>query len=261
MRRFLLGFVLALCAGLAGPAWPADGKAVGVDPDAVARLSGTDRILEVGADISLGEQVVTGPSGQVQVVFSDGTRLVVGPGSALLIESYLFNGNTADKFAINALAGSFRFISGNSPKSAYSIRTPTASIAIRGTKFDFNVTRRRTDVLLYEGAVQLCAAGGDCAELVARCHLGSVDAGSASLLLPADPDHLPLSQQFRYARFQVPLLSDFRIAGATRCTEPPATGGVPDTLGTTVGGDNPTRSPAGAPTPTPTPTPRPVVRN
>jgi len=117
----------------------AEGTAVGVDPDAVARRGSADRTLVVGADISVGERIVTGPSGRVQVLFADQTRLVVGPGSALLIESYLMNGDTADKFAINALAGTFRFISGNSPKSAYSIETPTAAIAVRGTKFDVSV--------------------------------------------------------------------------------------------------------------------------
>lgn len=238
MRRLVLNMVLAVCSGflLANAASAADGQAVGVDPDAVARLSGSDRVLTVGADVSLGEQIVTGPSGQVQIVFSDQTRLVVGPGSALVIESYLFNGNTADKFAINALAGSFRFISGHSSKPAYSIQTPTASIAVRGTKFDFNVARSRTDLMLYDGAVRLCSTGGQCQELIARCDLGTVDASVAQLLHHADPGHPPLSQEFRYARFQTPLLSQFRVSGAGQCAQPPEDEGVPGSLAPNVSG-------------------------
>jgi hypothetical protein len=209
---------------------------VGVNPDASVRLSGKDRILTVGADISLGEQVVTGPSGQVQIILSDKTRLVVGPGSALVIESYLFNGSTADKFAINALAGSFRFISGQSPKPAYSIKTPTASIAVRGTKFDFNVGPRQTDLMLYEGAVRLCATSGQCQELMARCALGSVNASLAQLIDHTNPNHGPLSQEFRYARFQTPLLSQFRVSGAGQCAQPPARQDVPATLAPSSGG-------------------------
>lgn len=232
MRRLVLNAAILFCSGilLASAAHAAEGRAVGVDPDAVARLSGTDRILAVGADISLGEQVVTGPSGQVQIVFSDQTRLVVGPGSALTIESYLFNGNTADKFAINALAGSFRFISGNSPKAAYSINTPTASIAVRGTKFDFNVTRPRTDLMLYEGGVRLCSTSGQCQELTARCDLGTVDASVAQLVRHLDPVHPQLSGAFRYARFQTPLRSEFRVSGAGKCAQRPEEQGVPNSL-------------------------------
>jgi len=241
MRRLGFRAVLVFCAGLllAGPAIAADGQAVGVDPDAVARLSGADRVLTVGADVSLGEQIVTGSSGQVQIIFSDKTRLVVGPGSALVIESYLFNGNTADKFAINALAGSFRFITGNSPKPAYSIKTPTASIAVRGTEFDFNVTGRRTDLLLYEGAVRLCA-GGNCTDITSRCELGVAQGGDSQSIAYADPEHQGLSQQFRYARFQTPLLGNFRVSGASKCTQPLQEQGVPEALTTTSsGGDLP----------------------
>lgn len=246
MRRLVLNAAVLFCSGLlfASSAHSAEGRAVGVNPDALARFSGTDRILAVGADISLGEQVVTGPSGQVQIVFSDQTRLVVGPGSALTIESYLFNGNTADKFAINALAGSFRFISGHSPKAAYSINTPTASIAVRGTKFDFNVTRPRTDLMLYEGAVLLCSTSGQCQELVNFCDLGAVDASVSQLIRHRDPLHPELSETFRYARFQTPLLSEFRVSGAGKCAEPPADQGVPQTLSPANGGSNPQRTQA-----------------
>ncbi|WP_162249116.1 FecR domain-containing protein [Devosia sp. Root685] len=239
MRRLALNAAVLFCASLlfAGSAQAAEGRAVGVDPDALVRFSGTDRILAVGADISLGEQVVTGPSGQVQIVFSDQTRLVVGPGSALVIEAYLFNGQTADKFAINALAGSFRFISGHSPKSAYSITTPTASIAVRGTKFDFNVSRPRTDLMLYEGAVRLCSTSGQCQELISRCDLGTVDASVSQLINHRDPLHPQLSGAFRYARFQTPLLGEFRVSGAGKCTEPRQEQGVPETLTTPGGGD------------------------
>ena len=81
-----------------------EGTAVGVNPDAVAQINSADRILEVGADVSVGEMIVTGPAGQVQIVFDDNTRLVVGPRSSLLIETYLMaSSNTAQKLTINAL--------------------------------------------------------------------------------------------------------------------------------------------------------------
>src|SRR5690606_18549600 len=121
-----------------------EGTAVGVNPDATAQARSAERVLVVGSEVSVGERIVTGPSGRVQLLFQDQTRIVVGPRSTLVIESYLLNGNQTNRFAVDALAGTFRFISGNSPKSAYSIDTPTASIAVRGTKFDVTVGSGQT---------------------------------------------------------------------------------------------------------------------
>jgi hypothetical protein len=219
--------IAALFAGMLalGPAWAVnEGKALGVDPDALARGSSGDRTLIVGADVSVGERVVTGASGQVQLVFLDDTRLVVGPGSSLLIETYLMRGGgSAERFAINALGGTFRFISGNSPKSAYEIRTPSATIGVRGTEFDVVVGRGETRVMLYEGAVRVCAGNG-CVDLDERCGIASA-AGSARLFTTADPQRPQLAQAFRYAIVQSPLLRPFRVNGAGRCLEGSVTSG------------------------------------
>jgi hypothetical protein len=40
--------------------------------------------------------------------------------------------DTARNISINAVRGAFRFITGKSPKDAYSITTPTATIGVRG---------------------------------------------------------------------------------------------------------------------------------
>lgn len=221
MKRRLFGLTVLLGLAAFAPAalGAGEGTAVGVAPDALARgLS--DRILQAGADISMGETVVTGPSGQVQIIFHDQTRLVVGPNSALLIETYLLaDSNTVSQLTVNALGGTFRFMTGNSPKPAYSIRTPTASIAVRGTDFDILVDRNGSRVMLYEGALQICNPSGACEEVTGRCEVGSASAVATRLYVRNDPDRVPLSLQFPYARFQQPLLPDFRVADTVKCTE------------------------------------------
>lgn len=229
MKRPLFGLTVLLGLAALAPAviGAGEGTAVGVDPDALARgLS--DRILEAGADVSMGETVVTGPSGQVQIIFHDQTRLVVGPNSALLIETYLLaDANTVSKLTINALGGTFRFITGNSPKPSYSIRTPTAAIAVRGTEFDLLVDRDGSRVMLYDGALEVCSPAGDCADVTNRCEVGLATTGSARVLLRNDPERLPLSLQFPYARFQQPLLPEFRVAETVKCTEPVDNSAIP----------------------------------
>lgn len=198
-----------------------EGAAVGVRPDAIARQYGSDRVLVVGADVSVGESIVTGPTGNVQLLFDDQTRIVVGPRSTLQIETYLLNGSGADKFAINALAGTFRFISGTSPKPAYSIDTPTASIAVRGTKFDLTVGGGQSLTLLYEGALTQCE-NGICIDLESRCHIGVSGNGLAQTWTISDEERDELVKYFPLANIQSAFLAPFRVAGAQACLTPPS---------------------------------------
>lgn len=224
MKQLLLKHLLVVLLSATAPmAYAAnEGTAVGVDPDAKAQINSTDRILEAGADVSVGEMIVTGPSGLVQIVFDDDTRLVVGPRSSLLIETYLMtSNNTAQQLTINALGGSFRFITGNSPKPAYSIRTPTAAIAVRGTEFDIVVEPGNTKVMLYEGALQICNSDDTCQQVTRKCEVAVASNDAADLFVRTDPQRTPLSLEFRYARFQGPLLAPFRVGGAVLCTEEP----------------------------------------
>ncbi len=253
MKQLLFRHLLVLLLSAAAPAAFAanEGTAVGVNPDAVAQINSTDRILAVGADVSVGERIVTGPSGQVQIIFDDDTRLVVGPRSALLIETYLMaSSNTAQQLTINALGGSFRFITGNSAKPAYTIKTPTAAIAVRGTEFDIIAEPASTRVMLYEGALQICNAGGVCEELTRRCEVAVAARDQVNLFVRNDPLRLPLSYEFRYARFQAPLLPPFRVSGAALCAEPPLEESSDESSG---GGTTPTTRPTNPTTTTPTP--------
>lgn len=233
MKSSIAAVVLTICLSL--PALAAnEGQAVGVAPEAAARQGSAERVLVVGADVSVGEQIATGPNGRVQLLFEDQTRIVIGPGSVLRIEAYLFKGSSADKFAINALAGTFRFISGNSPKPAYSINTPAASIAVRGTRFDIAVTRSFTQALLYDGALSLCRSG-NCIELVNRCDIGAAGAGQTGVFPWTSSERDSMLGNFPFANVQSILLEDFRVAGGQACLSPPPVQSFESV--TTFGGD------------------------
>jgi hypothetical protein len=141
---------------------------------------GGSRTLSAGSPI-FEKDKITVSSGNAQILFVDGTKLVVGPGSTLVISKVLMrgNGNTAQDFSIRALRGTFRFITGKSPKSAYDIQTANATIGIRGTGFDFWV-KKATGVALLQGKVRLC--GKSCVDLNPTCEVGTTENGTAKKL-------------------------------------------------------------------------------
>lgn len=213
----------------------ASGTALGVNPSAAAETKDETRTLVVGADVFIGDRVVTGPKGQVQIQFSDMTRLVVGPNSALLIEDYLLRDDqSAGKFAINALSGTFRFATGRAPKNQYVIETPTGTIGVRGTEFDFNVNPDVTRVLLYKGAVLLCNPDQSCVTVDDSCELGQADLGQSQVL--GNTDEMDKKQrddvkaEFMYAVSQAPLLGRFRFEEAKQCFQKGFVSNVPDSL-------------------------------
>jgi hypothetical protein len=222
MLKLTLRFLAILgVLGMTGAALAAAGTAVGVDPDAEARGTAT-RTLVVGADVFIGDRIVTDARGLVQIIFDDKTRLVVGPKSSLLIDDYLRREDgSAGRLAINALSGTFRFITGNSAKGKYLITTPTGQIGVRGTAFDFYVTKLATYILQLHGSTINCARNGECESLGSVCEYGVMTGSdvetSDRIADLGNDDTKKAGTWFRYSKSQGPLLRQFRVSGAEKC--------------------------------------------
>lgn len=198
--------------------------AVTVRPEATGVLNGASKVIIAADQLFQGQKITTGAQGQVEIVFADDTRMVVGPGSSLVIETYLMrNGGTASNFAVNALGGTFRFITGKSAKSAYHINTPTATIGVRGTKFDFAVDKktRETTVFLYEGQVQLCPTNGGCKNVSGVCNVGQSDDQTAQTF-GAGTQGANVVTKFPYVTSQQRLSGNFKVRAASNCGQPQA---------------------------------------
>lgn len=238
-----------LLVGLVAVSYPItaveSGMAKGVDPQASAEDDGgAVRTLRVGDDVAIGETIETGPTGQVQLLFDDETELVVGPRSRLRLDDYLLrNDGSVSKFAVAALAGTFRFVTGNSAHSAYKITTPTGTIGVRGTAFDFAVFQALlaglsagpnqwvTSVLLFNGALELCSLSGVCAIINSVCGLGAETEIDAVLIDNTRQTRATYRGYFPYALDQSPLLRPFWVANARTCIAPPPnTSGPPGPL-------------------------------
>lgn len=141
---------------------------------------GGSRGLAAGSAVYEADRIMTG-NGNVQIVFVDNTRLLIGPQSTLVIERVLLRGGrTVRKLSIDALRGTFRFISGNSRKSAYNLTTANATITLKGTAFDV-ATGGGTLIAVYDGKAGLCTRG-QCAEVSEKCGVARARGGAATEL-------------------------------------------------------------------------------
>lgn len=225
MKQWLAATIALFLAAL--PALATTGETVAVVQRAVISSDGNTVTLNVGQAVALGDTVATGEGGEAQIIFPDQTRIVVGPNSQLAITRLLFRDNgTARRLSVNAVRGTFRFLSGESPSNAYSIRTPTATMGVRGTSFDFAVAGRDdTDLVVYDGQVQFCARGR-CAQVPGGCQAVRIDRrGNFSQPETAQERREKLDARFPYVDDQERLTPRFRTS-TVNCREdrntPPA---------------------------------------
>jgi hypothetical protein len=130
---FLIAFSLATAVATPSLAVEPSGFAKRVNPAVDASGVTGKRLLVLEGAVFMGDEIVANPNGLAQIRFIDNTRIVIGPNSRLRIDTFVFNPDyTARDVTITAVKGVFRFISGDSPDGAYTIRTPTMTIGVRG---------------------------------------------------------------------------------------------------------------------------------
>lgn len=143
---------------------PEVGKSVVVENE-VSIVSGAEtHALLKDAVVRQDEVVVTSKNASAEIELLDKTKLAVGPEAKIVLDKFVYDAGAAPgSISINLTKGAFRFITGLSPKTSYVIKTPTASMGIRGTVFDVFVAENgETAVLLHEGGVDVCATSKTC---------------------------------------------------------------------------------------------------
>jgi hypothetical protein len=208
---------VAAAASIGNAAPAASGTAEKVTQSAQAAGTGGARALEENGAVFQGDDIRTDRSGEAQIRFVDNTRVVVGPGAHLTIDAFVFSGKTAKTVTLSAVRGAFRFITGSSRKQAYLIRTPVVAVGVRGTGLDGFVEpgTGRTTIAVYEGAVQLCDANGQCRDFGKTCDITISRGGGFQ-----EPTPGSRALSFPYAGSQSSLLPDFRLDVSACRTNP-----------------------------------------
>ena len=167
---YLVLFTLSLTSGIAGlPATTsAAEERIGVAAavrNTVSQLEPRVTRIAKGDEVVRNEVVRTAADSDARFVFRDDTNLSLAPGSTLKLDRTVFDDPKLGDIAIKLTSGAFRFVTGNSNKEAYEIRTPIATVGVRGTTLDILVERRRNKVVLVAGAASVCVPG-KCVDLI-----------------------------------------------------------------------------------------------
>ncbi len=151
IRKFgQLACFMWLCFGMSAGAFAAAAATAATDIGMVMNVEG--ELSAKGADGSLrplkawgkvlaGDTLFTGKDSFARVKFSDGGQISLKPGSTFKIEGYNYDEQDPKKDAagFNLIKGGLRAISGAIGKrgdpDSYSVKTRTATVGIRGTKY------------------------------------------------------------------------------------------------------------------------------
>lgn len=94
------------------------------------------RVPKLDDPVYEGDSIVTAADGELHVKLEDEGFIAVRPGTKMRVTAFRAQGDDQDKVLIGLLEGSFRAVTGWIAKfnsANYTIRTPNASIGIRGT--------------------------------------------------------------------------------------------------------------------------------
>ncbi|MEQ8602544.1 MAG: FecR domain-containing protein [Marivibrio sp.] len=133
----------------------------------VIRADGTEEPLEAGSQIFENDTIVTGPDSALGVLFVDDSTMSMGGEARLVVDQMVYDDSTqSGNQLFDVVQGAFVFASGHIGKANpedVEVRTPVATIGIRGTKYGIDVGAQdgETAVTLFEGAVVVRNAGGE----------------------------------------------------------------------------------------------------
>ena len=147
----LIALGLLLAAAVAQAQAPSVGRASRITGEQVSSAQapgGPARKLAEGNPVFAGERIRTGAGTVLEIEFTDKSRFTLGPNTEFEVERYFqaAGGTGEEAFHTRVLKGAFRFVSGliaKKKRENVRITTAVATIGIRGTHFEGEVTERQ----------------------------------------------------------------------------------------------------------------------
>lgn len=191
--------IVAVALFCIGNAWADSGILISAMRGEVVVMSrGQRSVPRVNSEVSPGDHITVGSNGWVTLRFSDGGSFTLRSGSDFTVDRYQYStAKTAknDGLLVTLFKGSMRAISGlvsKKNRKNYAIRTPTATVGVRGTDHDVMVVTEAGDGMeagtydrVNDGETVLQTAQGEI--LIRKGQVGSVPLGG----LPRLMDRIP----------------------------------------------------------------------
>ena len=172
-KSFIAAMLASLVSSMAASTAFAEpiGSAVRIVNKVTGEIDQRQRALKANDAVNQNEAIEVAADSLGELKLNDDTKLALGPGSRMVLDKFVYDpAPSTGTVSVNLLTGAFRFITGLSRKGNYELRTPSASITVRGTIFDIYVDGAGgTWLLLLEGSVRVCNAANQCADVDNPC--------------------------------------------------------------------------------------------
>src|SRR5262245_60957377 len=156
--KFGLALPIFLALMDAAAAGPADhiGVAAAVKDNVRATVEGVTKPLGAGNSLYQNEVVATDAQSMAQLLFLDQTSLSVGPKSEVKLDKFVYDPERKQgDVVLAATRGAFRFVTGAQDPKSYTLKTPVATIGVRGTIVDYGIENGRLVIRLVEGKASI----------------------------------------------------------------------------------------------------------
>jgi hypothetical protein len=143
--------------------------------------------LQKKTDVESMDSVNTGSKAQVDITFVDNTKVKITENSRLVLDDFVYDPKNSDagKLGMKVALGTVRYTSGQIAKNNaqnVNIRTPTATIAVRGTDFAMTVDEVGRSIIVL---LPSCKDDREISryEISGNCTVGQIDVETAAGLV------------------------------------------------------------------------------
>ncbi|MDR5813516.1 FecR family protein [Caballeronia sp. LZ033] len=205
---FLLYLLFALSARAEESRTVATIKAL-VGNVAIQSANGAQRVAAAGGEIDNGDTVQTGVGAEIVMIFTDGQRVYLKPGSVFRVDdfNYAAGAPQQDRSFLSLVKGGLRAVDGLVAKQGkpenYRVKTPTSTIGIRGTEYSVtdcadvepgsNANCKGEQIVVYDGQIvvlnqvdrQIVRAGEGTIVVSPRLPFGVLPASRVTPVVPS----------------------------------------------------------------------------
>jgi len=191
-----------------------------------ARVKRNNQTIELrqGSGIEQNDQIETG-QGRVKITFQDKTTVQITESSRLVVDEFVYDPKSGEgKLGARAALGTVRYVSGSiaakNPRSV-NLRTPTATIAVRGTDFVMSVNESGGSMIILMPSCESNPAQGT------QCGSGRIDVNTGGGSVVMDRPYQATVVERAEAAPSPPMTVDLSVSGTTnlQISPPRTTGG------------------------------------